>query len=167
MWQEMTQDAASAATASPSLWRNRPYVLLMSGKTRSADHLSRTDSSGLSSTAAATTASPRQPGRPRHPPTTAAAATAAPLASAARSVRLAVSRTPASSSSRRAHTPRPSLTEYPEPFWRPGGVNAAAWDGRLPNTYSLLARRAAGTCGVPEVCSELDLRRYADHGHQE
>lgn len=67
MWQEMTQDAASAATASPSLWRNRPYVLLMSGKTRPADHLSRTDSSGLSSTAAATTASPRQPGRPRHP----------------------------------------------------------------------------------------------------
>lgn len=36
-----------------------------------------------------------------------------------------------------------SLAEYPEPFWRPGGVNAAAWDGRLPNTYSLLARRPA------------------------
>ena len=34
-----------------------------------------------------------------------------------------------------------SLAEYPEPFWRPGGVRAAAWDGRLPNTYSLLARR--------------------------
>lgn len=34
-----------------------------------------------------------------------------------------------------------SLTEYPEPFWQPGGVRAAAWDGRLPNTYSLLARR--------------------------
>jgi SAM-dependent methyltransferase len=32
-----------------------------------------------------------------------------------------------------------SLAEYPEPFWRPGGVRAAAWDGRLPNTYSLLA----------------------------
>jgi SAM-dependent methyltransferase len=38
-----------------------------------------------------------------------------------------------------------SLAEYPEPFWRPGGVRAAAWDGRLPNTYSLLARRANGT----------------------
>lgn len=36
-----------------------------------------------------------------------------------------------------------SLAEYPEPFWRPGGVNAAAWDGRLPNTYSMLARRPA------------------------
>jgi SAM-dependent methyltransferase len=34
-----------------------------------------------------------------------------------------------------------SLAEHPEPFWRPGGVRAAAWDGRLPNTYSLLARR--------------------------
>ncbi|HEX3961222.1 MAG TPA: class I SAM-dependent methyltransferase [Trebonia sp.] len=38
-----------------------------------------------------------------------------------------------------------SLAEYPEPFWRPGGVHAAAWDGRLPNTYSLLARRPAST----------------------
>jgi SAM-dependent methyltransferase len=34
-----------------------------------------------------------------------------------------------------------SLGEYPEPFWRPGGVSAAAWDGRLPNSFSLLARR--------------------------
>lgn len=34
-----------------------------------------------------------------------------------------------------------SLGEYPEPFWRPGGVQAAAWDGRLPNSFSLLARR--------------------------
>ncbi|NAZ85467.1 hypothetical protein [Kineococcus indalonis] len=33
------------------------------------------------------------------------------------------------------------LREHPEPFWRPAGVRAAAWDGRLPNTYSLLARR--------------------------
>jgi SAM-dependent methyltransferase len=38
-----------------------------------------------------------------------------------------------------------SLAEYPEPFWRPGGVSAAAWDGRLPNAYSLLARRPAVT----------------------
>ncbi|HEY3686291.1 MAG TPA: class I SAM-dependent methyltransferase [Streptosporangiaceae bacterium] len=33
------------------------------------------------------------------------------------------------------------LGEYPEPFWRAGGVTAAAWDGRLPNAFSLLARR--------------------------
>jgi SAM-dependent methyltransferase len=33
------------------------------------------------------------------------------------------------------------LGEYPEPFWRPGGVSAAAWNGRLPNSFSLLARR--------------------------
>jgi SAM-dependent methyltransferase len=32
------------------------------------------------------------------------------------------------------------LAEYPEPFWRAGGVTAA-WDGRLPNAFSLLARR--------------------------
>jgi SAM-dependent methyltransferase len=34
------------------------------------------------------------------------------------------------------------LDEHPEPFWRPGDVTAAAWDGRVPNTFSLLARRA-------------------------
>lgn len=34
------------------------------------------------------------------------------------------------------------LDEYPEPFWYPGGVTAAAWDGRVPNTFGLLARRA-------------------------
>lgn len=34
------------------------------------------------------------------------------------------------------------LGEYPEPFWRPGGVSAAAWGGRLPNSFDLLARRA-------------------------
>ena len=33
------------------------------------------------------------------------------------------------------------LAEYPEPFWRPAGVSAAAWDGRLPNAYSLSAAR--------------------------
>jgi SAM-dependent methyltransferase len=33
------------------------------------------------------------------------------------------------------------LAEHPEPFWRPDGVDAAAWDGRLPNAFSLLARR--------------------------
>ncbi|MFG1800623.1 class I SAM-dependent methyltransferase [Micromonospora carbonacea] len=33
------------------------------------------------------------------------------------------------------------LAEHPEPFWRPGGITAAAWSGRLPNAFSLLARR--------------------------
>jgi SAM-dependent methyltransferase len=33
------------------------------------------------------------------------------------------------------------LGEYAEPFWRMGGVDAAAWAGRLPNAFSLLARR--------------------------
>ncbi|AVT37602.1 bifunctional 2-polyprenyl-6-hydroxyphenol methylase/3-demethylubiquinol 3-O-methyltransferase UbiG [Plantactinospora sp. BB1] len=32
------------------------------------------------------------------------------------------------------------LAEFAEPFWRPDGVSAAAWQGRLPNTYALLAR---------------------------
>lgn len=35
------------------------------------------------------------------------------------------------------------LAEYPEPFWRPGSTVAEAWNGRLPNTFSLLARRRA------------------------
>jgi hypothetical protein len=35
------------------------------------------------------------------------------------------------------------LGEHPEPFWRPvGGTDAAAWKGRLPNAFTLLARRA-------------------------
>jgi SAM-dependent methyltransferase len=34
------------------------------------------------------------------------------------------------------------LAEYPDPFWQPDGVTAAAWQGRLPNTYSLLACKA-------------------------
>lgn len=33
------------------------------------------------------------------------------------------------------------LAEHPEPFWRMGGVPAAAFDGRLPNAFSLLAQR--------------------------
>jgi len=32
------------------------------------------------------------------------------------------------------------LSEYPRPFWRPDYVSAAAWDGRLPNSFALLAR---------------------------
>jgi ubiquinone/menaquinone biosynthesis C-methylase UbiE len=36
------------------------------------------------------------------------------------------------------------LEEYAEPFWRPqDGYTAAAWSGRLPNAYALLARRPA------------------------
>lgn len=35
------------------------------------------------------------------------------------------------------------LSEHPEPFWLPGDTErAAAWDGRLPNTITLLARRS-------------------------
>jgi SAM-dependent methyltransferase len=34
-----------------------------------------------------------------------------------------------------------NLGEYPEPFWRADGIAAAAWNGRLPNSFSLLARR--------------------------
>lgn len=33
------------------------------------------------------------------------------------------------------------VQEHPEPFWRPADVGAAAWGGRLPNTFSLLAQR--------------------------
>ncbi len=33
------------------------------------------------------------------------------------------------------------LREHPEPFWRPDDIDAAAWDGRLPNTFTLLAQR--------------------------
>jgi SAM-dependent methyltransferase len=36
------------------------------------------------------------------------------------------------------------VAEYPQPFWRPAGTAAAAWEGRLPNTFSLLARKPAG-----------------------
>jgi len=30
--------------------------------------------------------------------------------------------------------------EHAEPFWRPGGIDAAAWRGALPNSFTLLAR---------------------------
>ncbi|MFI5954040.1 class I SAM-dependent methyltransferase [Cryptosporangium sp. NPDC051539] len=33
------------------------------------------------------------------------------------------------------------LAEHPEPFWRYAERDCAAWGGRLPNTFSLLARR--------------------------
>jgi SAM-dependent methyltransferase len=32
------------------------------------------------------------------------------------------------------------LEEHPEPFWRPAGADAAAWNGPVPNAFSLLAR---------------------------
>jgi ubiquinone/menaquinone biosynthesis C-methylase UbiE len=34
------------------------------------------------------------------------------------------------------------LEEYAEPFWRAGGVQAAAWKGRLPNSFALLASKS-------------------------
>jgi hypothetical protein len=33
------------------------------------------------------------------------------------------------------------VEEYAEPFWQPAGTSAAAWRGRLPNSFALLARR--------------------------
>lgn len=33
------------------------------------------------------------------------------------------------------------LSEHPEPFWQPDGVGADAWNGRLPNSFMLLAER--------------------------
>nr|WP_281353447.1 class I SAM-dependent methyltransferase [Phytoactinopolyspora mesophila] len=34
------------------------------------------------------------------------------------------------------------VEEYAEPFWRPEGTFAAAWSGRLPNSFSLVARKS-------------------------
>ena len=42
------------------------------------------------------------------------------------------------------------LGGYAEPFWRMGGVAAAAWMGRLPNSFALLARRTAVAEHVPD-----------------
>jgi hypothetical protein len=33
------------------------------------------------------------------------------------------------------------VAEYAEPFWKPDGTSAAAWQGRLPNSFALIARR--------------------------
>ena len=33
------------------------------------------------------------------------------------------------------------LEEYAEPFWRMGDIDAAAFRGRLPNSFALLAAR--------------------------
>ena len=46
------------------------------------------------------------------------------------------------------------LGEYPEPFWRAGGVAAAAWDGRLPNSFALLARQMPVTGGPGSATPE-------------
>ena len=35
------------------------------------------------------------------------------------------------------------LEEHSEPFWRPDGMDAAAWNGQVPNAFSLLARHRA------------------------
>ena len=37
------------------------------------------------------------------------------------------------------------VAEYTEPFWRPGNVAAAAWQGQLPNSFALLAQERAAT----------------------
>jgi SAM-dependent methyltransferase len=34
------------------------------------------------------------------------------------------------------------VSEHAEPFWKPEGVAAAAWRGRLPNSFTLVARRS-------------------------
>lgn len=44
------------------------------------------------------------------------------------------------------------VAEYAEPFWQPDGVAAAAWRGRLPNSFALVARKNSpgpdvGSCG--------------------
>src|SRR5690349_4967228 len=39
------------------------------------------------------------------------------------------------------------LEEYAEPFWRMGGVDAAAFRGRLPNAFALLAGRPRSGAG--------------------
>jgi SAM-dependent methyltransferase len=39
----------------------------------------------------------------------------------------------------RAGLPIRHLGEHPEPFWKMGEMEAAAWQGQLPNTFSLLA----------------------------
>jgi hypothetical protein len=33
------------------------------------------------------------------------------------------------------------VAEYADPFWRPDAAAAAAWEGRLPNSFALLAQR--------------------------
>lgn len=33
------------------------------------------------------------------------------------------------------------LAEYSEPFWWPQDVDAAAWRGKLPSSFALVARR--------------------------
>jgi len=33
------------------------------------------------------------------------------------------------------------VDEHPDPFWRPDNVDAAAWRGQLPNSFTLLARK--------------------------
>jgi SAM-dependent methyltransferase len=39
------------------------------------------------------------------------------------------------------------VEEYAEPFWKPADTAAAAWRGRLPNSFALLARRKEHAAG--------------------
>jgi SAM-dependent methyltransferase len=39
------------------------------------------------------------------------------------------------------------VEEYADPFWQPAGTAAAAWRGRLPNSFALLARRREHAAG--------------------
>jgi SAM-dependent methyltransferase len=52
------------------------------------------------------------------------------------------------------------LSEHPEPFWQPADVDAAAWRGRLPNAFMLLARvRAGGSAPRPGSPRRTGARR--------
>lgn len=55
------------------------------------------------------------------------------------------------------------LAEHPDPFWFPGGEGAAAWDGRLPNAISLLARRRFGSSpSNADLVERLEALRTQD-----
>jgi SAM-dependent methyltransferase len=56
------------------------------------------------------------------------------------------------------------LSEYAEPFWRMGGVSAAAWDGRLPNAFDLLARLLPPAQQPGPGGGQRDLRRLVSGG---
>lgn len=51
------------------------------------------------------------------------------------------------------------VRENAEPFWRPQGINAAAWSGRLPNSFTLLARKPGPSVGAG-THRDGDGRRY-------
>lgn len=41
------------------------------------------------------------------------------------------------------------VAEYAEPFWRPAGVTAAAWQGQLPNAFALVGQRRRESATTP------------------